>query len=154
MGKTKKHASMAQKKRNQARLNSGPLVLKDTMQTYGMVIRSLGDRRFHCMCCDGVERQCKIRGKLRGRLYLQIHGIVLISLREELEDAPRRDDIGGVKKYAKADILQRYQVEQVHELKRLGEFTDHDFAMEGDEQTVTRDEGGDIIWTKEDIEAV
>lgn len=140
MGKTKKHASMAQKKKNQARLTNSELITADEMQTYAMVMRALGDRRFHCQCSDGQERQCKIRGKFRGRLYIQVHDILLVSLRE---DEPE-----------KADIIQRYRPEEVHELKKIGEFTDKDFALEGDEQTIAQTEEGDIIWTNADIENV
>ena len=140
MGKTKKHASMSQKKRNQARLNNAELVLKEDMQTYGMVTKPLGDRRFLCTCADGKQRQCKIRGKFRGRLYVQVHDILLISLREDEDD--------------KADIIQKYRPEEVAELKKLGEFTDKDFALEGDEQIAAPADDGDIVWTNEDIDNV
>jgi translation initiation factor 1A len=140
MGKTKKHASMAQKRRNQERLNNAELVLKDEMQTYGMVLRALGDRRFHCKCADGKERQCKIRGKFRGRLYIQLHDILLISLRADEPD--------------KADIIQKYRPEEVHELKKLGEFTDRDFAIEGDETAAAPVEDGDVVWTNEEIDDI
>ena len=130
---------MTQKKRNQRRLNSPELVLADEMQTYGMVLQALGDRRFRCKCSDGVERQCKIRGKFRGRLYVQVHDILLISLREDEDD--------------KADIIQKYKPEEVHELKKLGEFTDKDFAVEGDEMVAAPDDGA-IVWTTEAIDKV
>jgi translation initiation factor 1A len=142
MGKTKKHASMAQKRRNQERLNNAELVLKDEMQTYGMVLRALGDRRFLCKCSDGKERTCKIRGKFRGRLYIQLHDILLISLRPDEPD--------------KADIIQKYRPEEVHELKKIGEFTDRDFAVEGEDAVVTPlpVEDVDVVWTNEEIDDI
>lgn len=140
MGKTKKHASMAQKKRNQERLKNTELITADDMQTYGMVLRALGDRRFLCMCSDGKERQCKIRGKFKGRLFIAIHDVLLISLRE---DEPE-----------KADIIQKYRPEEVHELKKLGEFTDRDFQVEGEENEVVQDDDGGIVWTNEEIDKV
>ena len=140
MGKTKKHASMAQKKRNQERLKNTELITADDMQTYGMVLRALGDRRFLCMCSDGKERQCKIRGKFKGRLFVAIHDVLLISLRE---DEPE-----------KADIIQKYRPEEVHELKKLGEFTDRDFQVEGEENEVQPDDDGGIVWTNEEIDKV
>lgn len=141
MGKTKKHASLTQKKRNQERLKNTELITADEMQTYGMVLRALGDRRFLCMCSDGKQRQCKIRGKFKGRLFIVVHDILLISLRE---DEPE-----------KADIIQKYRPEEVHELKKLGEFTDRDFQVEGEEAVVenVEDDGG-IIWTNEEIDKV
>jgi translation initiation factor 1A len=142
MGKTKKHASLAQKRRNQERLNQSELVLKDEMQTYGIVLRNLGDRRFLCKCSDGQERTCKIRGKFRGRLYVQIHDILLISLRP---DEPN-----------KADIIQKYRPEEVHELKKLGEFTDRDFAVDGEDATAAQAPvaDGDVVWTTEVIDDI
>ena len=140
MGKTKKHSSMAQKKRNQERLKNTELITADEMQTYGMVLRALGDRRFLCKCSDGKERQCKIRGKFKGRLFVQVHDVLLISLRE---DEPE-----------KADIIQKYRPEEVHELKKLGEFTDRDFQVEGEENDVQQDDDGGIVWTNEDIDKV
>jgi translation initiation factor 1A len=140
MGKTKKHASLAQKRRNQERLNNAELVLKDEMQAYAMVTKNLGDRRFKCKCSDGQERQCKIRGKFRGRLFIQLHDILLISLRA---DQPE-----------KADIIQKYRPEEVHELKKLGEFSDRDFQLEGTETPEADGETGDIVWTTEVIDAV
>ena len=140
MGKTKKHASMAQKKRNQERLKSTELITADEMQTYGVVLRALGDRRFQCMCKDGKERQCKIRGKFKGRLFVQIHDILLISLRE---DEPE-----------KADIIQKYRPDEVHELKKMGEFTDRDFQLEGDDTVLQQDDDGTIVWTTEDIDKI
>jgi translation initiation factor 1A len=142
MGKTKKHASMAQNRRNQERLNNAELVLKDDMQTYGMVLRALGDRRFQCKCSDGKERTCKIRGKFRGRLYIRLHDILLIALREDEPD--------------KADIIQKYRPEEVHELKRIGEFTDRDFAIEGDESVIAAlpADDADVVWTNEEIDEI
>lgn len=132
---------MSQKKRNQARLNNAELVLAEEMQTYGMVTKSLGDRRFLCKCSDGPMRQCKIRGKFRGRLYVQLHDILLISLREDEDD--------------KADIIQKYRPEEVAELKKQGEFTDKSFAIaDGDDQMAAPAEDGDIVWTNEDIDNV
>jgi len=139
MGKTKKHASMAQKKKNQERMKSTELVTAEEMQTYAMVTKALGDRRFECQCADGKLRQCKIRGKFRGRLFVQVHDILLISLREN-------DDL-------KADIIQKYRPEEVIELKSLKEFSDKDFVVEG--ETEGNVEGDSlIVWTTNDIDKV
>ncbi|OHT00912.1 hypothetical protein TRFO_32302 [Tritrichomonas foetus] len=64
----------------------------------------------------------------------------MISLREDEPD--------------KADIIQKYRPEEVHELKKLGEFTDRDFQLEGDETNLQQDDDGTIVWTNEDIDKV
>lgn len=140
MGKTKKHASMAQKKRNQERLKNAELITAEDMQTYGLVLQALGDRRFKCQCSDGKERICKIRGKFKGRLFVNIHDILLISLREDEPD--------------KADIIQRYRPEEVHELKKMGEFNDRSFQLEGDDNNPQAEDDNIIVWTNENIDKV
>jgi len=58
---------------------------KDEGQDYGRVVAMLGSRRVRCFCNDGVERICKIRGKLcqRGRKkFIVVGDIVLISPRD------------------------------------------------------------------------
>ena len=141
MGKSK-HATLTQRKKNQERLKSSELVTADEMQVYGMVTRSLGDKRFECICNDHVTRQCKIRGKFRGRLFVNVHDILLISLREEEDD--------------KADIIQKYSPDEVHELQKMGEFTDRDFQTETDEAEggPAPNDDGLIVWTTEDIDKV
>jgi initiation factor 1A len=153
MGKTKKHASLAQKRRNQERLNNQDLNLADEMQSYAMVVKKLGDRRFQCKCSDGKTRICKIRGKFRGRLVIQVHDILLLSLRSEEGESGSKDE------FEKADILQKYRPEEVHELKKLGEFSERDFQLEPGEELGTveaavDDDGGGIVWTQEDIETL
>ena len=141
MGKSK-HATLTQRKKNQERMRSTELVTADEMQVYGMVLRSLGDKRFECICNDHVIRQCKIRGKFRGRLFVNVHDILLISLRET-------DD-------TKADIIQKYTPDQVHELQKMGEFTDKDFATDTNEHDglPAANDDGLIVWTTEDIDKV
>lgn len=140
MGKTKKHASVTQKKKNNERLKNNELIVaEDEMQTYAMVTKALGDRRFQCQCKDGKTRQCKIRGKFRGRLYITLHDILLISLREDDDE--------------KADIIQKYRPEEIHELKKMGEFEDRDFNTEDDEiqNTVLVE---DVVWTNDEIDKI
>ena len=142
MGKSK-HATLSQKKKNQERLKSTELITADEMQVYGLVTRSLGDKRFECACSDGKTRICKIRGKFRGRLFVNLHEILLISLREEEDD--------------KADIIHKYSPDEIHELKKMGEFKESDFNTENDGPEASPTPGGDepvIVWTNGDIEKV
>jgi len=47
-------------------------------QMFGRIKQLLGDRRMRIMCTDGLERICRIPGKIRRRLWLQEGDIVLI----------------------------------------------------------------------------
>ena len=119
MGKTKKHASVTQKKKNNERLKNNELIVaEDEMQTYAMVTKALGDRRFQCQCKDDI---------------------LLISLREDDDE--------------KADIIQKYRPEEIHELKKMGEFEDRDFNTEDDEiqNTVLVE---DVVWTNDEIDKI
>jgi initiation factor 1A len=69
---------------------------KEDGQDYGRVVAMLGSRRVRCFCNDGVERVCKIRGKLcqRGRKkFIVVGDIVLISPRDF--SGPLADDSEG-----------------------------------------------------------
>ena len=138
----KGHASASQKKKNQQRLRNTELITKEEMQEYAMVLKTLGDRRYRCMCADGKERLCKTRGKLGGRLFVSVGDILLISLREE-------DD-------SKADIIQKYTADEVHELKKMGEFSDKTFKTDQEEVLTSQEVDDDnlIVWTNEDIDKV
>lgn len=137
----KGHASATQKKRNQQRLQAQELITKEEMQVYGLVMKVLGDRRYRCRCDDGKERICKTRGKLGGRLFVNAGDIMLISLREE-------DDTKG-------DIIQKYSPDEIHELKKMGEFTDKTFQAEDDDDGIGAVPDDNMInWTNEDIDKV
>lgn len=140
MGKSK-HATLTQRKKNQERMQNTELVTADEMQVYAMVLRSLGDKRFECMCNDHKTRICKIRGKFRGRLFVYQGDMLLISLREEDND--------------KADIIQKYTPDEVKMLKKMGEFEDRDFMTEEEaENTPAAQQDGLIVWTKEDVDKI
>ncbi len=54
-------------------------------QDYGRALAMLGDRRVRCFCNDGVERICKIRGRLckgRNKKLISVGDLVLISPRD------------------------------------------------------------------------
>jgi initiation factor 1A len=58
-------------------------------QQYARVLRALGDRRMLCFCNDGVDRICKIRGKLcrgPGRQRIEVGDIVVLSFRDFEDD--------------------------------------------------------------------
>lgn len=64
---------------------AGKFSAKDDGQEYGRVLKMLGERRVLCFCNDGVDRVCKIRGKIckgRHREWIEVGDIVLLSFRE------------------------------------------------------------------------
>ena len=137
----KGHASATQKKKSQQRMQSQELITADEMQVYAQVLRSLGDKRFECICHDHVTRQCKTRGKFRGRLYINNGDFLLVALREEDPN--------------KGDIIQKYTDNEVHELVKMGEFTMKDFQTEQEAaEGPAAATDGLVVWTTEDIDKV
>lgn len=58
-------------------------------QQYARVLRALGNRRMLCFCNDGIDRICKIRGKLcrgPGKQRIEVGDIVILSFRDFEED--------------------------------------------------------------------
>jgi len=78
-------------------------------QQIARVIKILGNRFMSCYCNDSTVRVCRVRGKMRGREFVDKGDIVLISLRTfETNDD---DDKTG-------DILAKYPHESISRLKR------------------------------------
>lgn len=73
----------------------------------GVVIGTLGGGRLHVQCKDGVERICRIPGKIRRNIWVRDGDIVIIIPWE----------IGGDKK---ADIVWRYNKYQAEYLRSKG----------------------------------
>jgi translation initiation factor 1A len=108
-------------------------------QQIARVLKPLGNRFMSCYCNDAKIRVCRVRGKLRGRDFVEKGDVVLISLRTFETDG---DDMTG-------DILAKYPHESLSSLKkeegintklfaqldlldgtRLGELGDHEEAFE------------------------
>lgn len=70
-------------------------------QVFGVIEKALGSRFFDVRCLDGEMRRCKIRKK---RMKVKKDDVVIVSLREF-------DD-------KNADIIYRYDTEEVRELQR------------------------------------
>jgi translation initiation factor 1A len=103
---------MTKKKRSRARGGKGDAKVRDIpttddAQVYGCVQRLLGNGRLMAKCSDGVERQCRIRGSMRRREWVRVGDTVLVALR------PFEDD--------KADVVHRYDPQDVTTLRRMGE---------------------------------
>jgi len=95
-GKNTKSKNIMEEKRN--------LIEPDlSCQVFGILTKALGSRFFDVNCLDGKQRRCKVRNK---RLRVKQDDVVIISLREF-------DD-------KNADIIYRYNSEEVRELQRIG----------------------------------
>jgi translation initiation factor 1A len=82
-------------------------VRSEDQHRYASVTRMLGDGRLLAKCDDGVERMCRVRGKLRGREWINANDVLLVSVRDFEPD--------------KADVLWKYQPNEVDRLRRWGE---------------------------------
>jgi len=71
-------------------------------QLFGVIEKALGSRFFDVRCLDGEIRRCKVRNK---RMKVEKDDVVIVSLREF-------DD-------KNADIIYRYNTEEVRELQRI-----------------------------------
>jgi len=87
------------------------LDLKEPGQEYAQVIKILGNGRVKCFCFDGKERLCNIRGKLRKKVWINIHDIILVGLRDFQDD--------------KADVIQKYHPDEARKLKAQGHIPDN-----------------------------
>lgn len=80
--------SMGGKKAKRAKNHNGlPLhkrviLWAEADQVYGKVEKLLGDMRCSVVCGDGRTRVCKIRGKMKRRVWINAGDIVLVCLRE------------------------------------------------------------------------
>jgi translation initiation factor 1A len=90
-------------------------------QMIGRVLRMLGDRRALVYCNDNVERVCKIRGKLRKKVWIATSDIVLVGLRIFAGDDSDDDQFEGgpLSKCDMADILAKYDPDVYSKLKKV-----------------------------------
>lgn len=87
------------------------LVYKGESEVYGVCTKVLGCGYYTIYCLDGVRRRCHLRGALKKRRVMMHAGdLVLVSLREFSTETD-------------ADIVHKYQPDEVKELKKYGEIT-------------------------------
>ena len=89
--------------------------LEDMMEpgpgdVYGVVVRLLGYDRALVKCQDGHERLCRIRGKLKRRIWIRPGDVVLVSPWDFQSDR-------------RGDIIWRYTKNQAEWLRREGKLT-------------------------------
>ena len=80
--------------------------LKDVNQSqeYAQITKCLGNCRFEVLCFDGKKRMAIMCGKMRKRVFVNAHEIVLVSLREWQD--------------SKCDIIDKYSASDVQKLKQ------------------------------------
>ena len=83
------------------------LVLPSENQVLGVVTQMLGIDRVRAKCTDGPERLCRIRGKMKRRVWIRVNDIVLVSPWDFQAEE-------------RGDIIWRYTRGQAESLRRKG----------------------------------
>jgi len=83
------------------------MVMPGTGQLLGVVQQMLGYDRLKVKCADGHERMCRIRGKMKRRVWIKQGDVVLVAPWDF------QSDIRG-------DILWRYTESQADFLRKKG----------------------------------
>lgn len=86
------------------------LVLPSANDVLGVAIKLLGFDRVLVKCQDGHERLCRIRGKMKRRVWIREGDIVLVSPWDFQSDK-------------RGDIFWRYTRAQAEDLRRKGYIT-------------------------------
>ena len=83
------------------------LVLPSAYEVLGVATKMLGYDRIMVKCQDGHERLCRIRGKMKRRVWIRIGDIVVVSPWEFQTEA-------------RGDLTWRYTRGQAEALRRRG----------------------------------
>jgi translation initiation factor 1A len=86
------------------------LVLPSPNDILGVAIKLLGYDRVLAKCQDGHERLCRIRGKMKRRVWIREGDVVLVSPWDFQSDK-------------RGDLIWRYTKSQAEELRRKGKIT-------------------------------
>ena len=80
--------------------------LKDVTQSqeYAQITKCLGNCRFEVLCFDGKKRMATMCGKMRKKVFVNAHEIVLVSLRDWQD--------------SKCDVIDKYSASDVQKLKQ------------------------------------
>ncbi|MBS7633351.1 translation initiation factor eIF-1A [Candidatus Bathyarchaeota archaeon] len=83
------------------------LVLPSQGEVLGVATKLLGFDRVLVKCQDGNERLCRIRGKMKRRVWIRVGDVVLVSPWDFQSDK-------------RGDLTWRYTKAQAEELRRKG----------------------------------
>lgn len=86
------------------------LVLPGENEVLGIAVKLLGYDRIMVKCQDGRERLCRIRGKMKRRVWIREGDIVLVSPWDFQTDE-------------RGDLIWRYTRGQAEQLRRQGYIT-------------------------------
>lgn len=86
------------------------MVMPDEAQMFGIVTQMLGYDRLMVRCMDGHERVCRIRGKMKRRVWIKVGDVVLVAPWDFQTDN-------------RGDILWRYTESQANWLRSQGRLT-------------------------------
>ena len=86
------------------------LVLPSSNDVLGVAIKLLGFDRVLVKCQDGHERLCRIRGKMKRRVWIRERDVVLVSPWDFQSDK-------------RGDLIWRYTKSQAEWLRRKGHLT-------------------------------
>ena len=83
------------------------LVLPASTDVFGVALKLLGNDRVLVRCQDGYERVCRIRGKMKRRVWIRVGDVVLVSPWD-------------FQFKTRGDIIWRYTKGQVEYLRKQG----------------------------------
>ncbi len=86
------------------------MILPATNDVLGVAVKMLGADRIIVKCQDGKERLCRIRGKLKKRVWIRDGDVILVSPWDFQSDA-------------RGDIFWRYRKNQTDWLRQRGYLT-------------------------------
>lgn len=86
------------------------LVLPSANDVLGVAVKLLGYDRIRVKCQDGHERLCRIRGKMKRRVWIREGDIVLVSPWDFQSDE-------------RGDLIWRYTKAQAEQLRKQGHIT-------------------------------
>ena len=82
------------------------MVMPDQVQLYGRVIKLVGGDNIIVKCTDGKVRTCRIRGKIKRRMWIRDNDLVLVAPWDFKSD--------------RADIIWRYISAHAEKIKQDG----------------------------------
>lgn len=83
------------------------IVLPAEGEVLGVAVKLLGYDRILVKCVDGKSRLCRIRGKMKRRVWIRERDVVLVAPWDFQSDS-------------RGDVVWRYTTAQANELKRKG----------------------------------
>jgi translation initiation factor 1A len=113
------------------------LTIREDMEEYAKITKSLGDRRMNVVLTDSSEMLAVIPGRFRKRCWMSTGDVVLVS-RRDYQDT-------------KLDIIHKYTDDEKRLLLKLGEIPD--FFTDATAKCEEEDDCGIIIEKEEEEEA-